>query len=173
MEKYLLCAEAVGTHGVHGMIKLKNYTDSPKILAGLKTVYIMDLSGNYSPRKIIKASVQKQAVIASIEGIETLDDAIVFKGNKLYAARDDYNIDENSFFIADLIGLPVIDAESGKLYGTLQDVETQRVQDIYVVAEENGNNFMIPAVGEFVRRIEIAGENKGIYVKLIEGMRKE
>lgn len=31
---------------------------------------------------------------------------------------------------------------------------------------------MIPAVDEFVKKIETDGDNMGIYVKLIEGMRE-
>ena len=36
----------------------------------------------------------------------------------------------------------------------------------------NGGTFMIPVVGEFIKRIVPEGEGAGIYVRLIEGMRE-
>ena len=74
-------------------------------------------------------------------------------------------------FIADLIGLPVEDYENGEKIGTVKDVLTDRVQDIYVVTDVKGGEFMIPAVPEFIRRIETETEDAGVYVSLIDGMR--
>ena len=71
-----------------------------------------------------------------------------------------------------LIGLPVLDAETGEKYGVLGEVIHPGVHDVYVVEEENGKTFMMPAVPEFVIRIEADGEKAGIYVRLIEGMRE-
>ena len=69
-------------------------------------------------------------------------------------------------FIADLLGLPVIDAETGKEYGRLQDVMNRGASDIYVVDTPAGER-MMPAVKEFVKSIDI---EKGIFVVPIEGM---
>jgi len=112
-------------------------------------------------------------VLAALEGIETLDSAIPLKGTTVYADRADFRLRPGDVFIADILGLPVTDAESGQAYGILEDVMTAGVQDIYVVREENGKSFMIPCVPEFIRRIETEGDGAGIYVKLIEGMREE
>ena len=43
-------------------------------------------------------------------------------------------------------------------------------RDIYVVSDVNGGEFMIPAVDEFVREIDVDGGR--ILVHLIEGMRE-
>ena len=53
LNKYLLCARAVGTHGVKGNLRLENYTDSPRILASLKTLYIKK-GENYEKRRKFK-----------------------------------------------------------------------------------------------------------------------
>ncbi|MFR5890771.1 MAG: 16S rRNA processing protein RimM, partial [Lachnospiraceae bacterium] len=39
MEKYLECAKIVGTHGVHGAVRLSSMCDSPEVLASLKRMY--------------------------------------------------------------------------------------------------------------------------------------
>ena len=59
---------------------------------------------------------------------------------------------------------------AGEKYGVLKDVISPAGRDIYVVSDVNGGEFMIPAVDEFVREIDIDGGR--ILVHLIEGMRE-
>jgi len=172
-EQYLECGKIVGTHGVRGMVRLECYADSPKTMARLRRLYKKEKNKTFSEWKVIRASVQKNMVLMALEGIDTLDGAIPLKGTVVYADRDDFRLRPGDVFIADILGLSVIDEESGQVYGVLEDVMTAGVQDIYVVREEDGKSFMIPCVPEFIRRLEPEGENAGVYVKLIEGMREE
>ena len=75
---------------------------------------------------------------------------------------------EGQHYIRDLIGLDVISDDNGEVIGKLSDVLTDRPQDVYVVKMENGRDFMIPGVPEFIR--EVNEEEGVIRVKLIEGM---
>lgn len=168
--KFLLCARAVATHGVRGTIKLQNMTDSPKVLAGLRILY-MKRDSEYVPIEVLSASCQNGAVLAHLSGVDSLDAAIPYKGMYFYADRADIPMGNDRVFIADLIGLPVEDYENGEKIGTVKDVLTDRVQDIYVVTDVKGGEFMIPAVPEFIRRIETETEDAGVYVSLIDGMR--
>jgi len=170
-EQYLECGKIVGTHGVKGMVRLECYADSPKTLARLRRLYKKEKNGTYTEWTITRASVQKTMVLAAIEGIDTLDAAIPLKGTVVYADRADFRLRKGDVFIADIIGLPVLDEVSGETYGTLEEVITSGVQDLYVVRENEEKSFMIPCVPEFILRIETEGEEAGIYVKLIEGMR--
>ena len=168
--KYLLCARAVATHGVKGNLKLQNLTDSPKVLAGLRLLY-MKRGEDYCPIQVESASCQKGAVLAHLSGIDTLEEAITYKGMYFYADRDDIPMEDGGVFVADLIGLSVFDISDGVTVGKVKDVLTDRVQDIYVVSDVNGGEFMIPAVPEFIRNVEADGEGAGVYVSLIDGMR--
>lgn len=173
LNKYLLCARAVGTHGVNGTLRLENYTDSPKVLSRLKTLYIKNANGEFTPVKVEKASVQKEAVLAKLDVLSTLEEAITWKGRELYASREDFRLKNGDWFIADVISLPVLDLESGEKIGTVKEVLTGRIQDIYVIDDVNGGSFMIPHVPEFIKEVRLEGEDAGMYVTLIEGMRGE
>ena len=50
---------------------------------------------------------------------------------------------------------------------------TGRIQDIYVIDDVNGGSFMIPHVADFINEVVVEGDNAGVYVTLIEGMRGE
>lgn len=172
-QPYLECAQIVGTHGVRGTVRLENRTDSPAALASLPRMYYRDrASGEYRPLRVVRASVQKNTVLAAFDAITTLEDAIPWRGTVLYADRADIPLAPGAHFIADLLGLPVIDAASGETVGTLAEVICPAGQDIYVVREPAGGTFMIPAVPAFLEAVSTGEDDRpaGIYVRLIDGM---
>ncbi len=164
-KKYLECAIIINTHGVRGDVKLESLCDSPEVLASLERVFIKE-AGAYREIKVLHTSIFKSFVLAALEGVDDMDKAIALKGTTLYAAREDFELEEGDFFIADLIGLDVIDSISGKLYGKISDVINRGASDIYVVKTPAGER-MMPAVEEFVKKIDL---EKGVFVETIPGL---
>ena len=95
-----------------------------------------------------------------------MDKAMLLKNKTLYAKRSDFKLDDGEFFLADMIGLDVIDADNGRVYGKLVEIINRGASDIYVVNTENGER-MIPAVDQFIISVDI---QKGVLVRPIEGM---
>jgi 16S rRNA processing protein RimM len=164
-KKYIECAKIINTHGCHGGIKLESWCNSPEDLASLKYVYLKN-SSSYEKYKVIKASVFKQFVIMELEGVSDMDAALALKNKTLYAARSDFRLEDGEYFIADIVGIEVIDADSGEKYGKVSDIINRGASDIYVVETPNGER-MIPAVDEFIVNVDI---NKGVFVKPIPGL---
>ena len=162
---YLECGKIINTHGVVGAVKLEPWCDSPAVLASLSHIYFKN-GELYKKVKIKKASVFKRFVLATLEGVDSIDKAAALKETVVYADRNDLPLEEGQYFIADLVGLPVIDADTGKEYGILDDVINTGASDIYVIKAPDGER-MMPAVPEFVREIDT---EKGIFVCPIEGM---
>lgn len=174
MEKYLECARITTTHGVKGAVRLENRCDSPTALARLKTMYIREKDGSFRRLTVASASVQKQMVLASFKEIATMEDAIALRDTVLYADRADIPLPKGAHFIADLLGLPVLDDETGKTLGTIEDVICPAGQDIYVIRRAEGEGtFMIPAVPAFVKHVDTASDSPAVRVALIEGMMDE
>lgn len=165
LAEYLECGKIINTHGVRGEVKLESYCDSPDVLKNLSVVYLKE-GGEYRGIAVRHASIFKSFVLMSLSGVDTLDDAIALKNRTVYAARGDLPIEEGAYFIADLIGLPVIDADNGKYYGTLVNVTNLGASDLYTVKTENGER-MMPAVKEFVDRVVLS---EAIYIRPIAGM---
>jgi 16S rRNA processing protein RimM len=167
MEKkqYLECAIIINTHGVRGDVKLESLCDSPEVLASLERVFVLE-NGKYREIEVKHTSIFKQFVLATLEGVDDMDKAAAMKGTTLYASRDDFALEEGDFFIADLIGLPVIDNKDGKVYGKIKDVINRGASDIYVVTTPAGER-MMPVVDEFVKRVDL---ESGVYVEVIPGL---
>ena len=163
--QYLECGKIINTHGIRGGLKLESWCDTPADLASLKKVYLQTGS-DYKQYKVKKSSIFKQFVLLELDGINDIDAAMILRGKTVFADRDDIAIDEDAFFIADIIGLPVIDIESGEAIGTLSDVLNLGASDLYEINTKSGKK-LIPAVPEFIKEIDL---EKGIFVSLIEGM---
>lgn len=159
------CGKIVNTHGVMGAVKIESWCNSPSVLSHLSRVFLKT-KGGMTEIPVRRASVFKQFVIAELEGVTTVDAANALRGKILYAAREDLHIPNGEYLIAELIGLDVVDVESGKVYGQLKEVLDQGPADIYVVNTPTGER-MMPAVDEFVKGID---PERGILVAPIGGM---
>lgn len=156
----LECGKIVNTHGIRGEVKIIPWADSPEFLCDLPALYI-----DGKPVKIRNARIHKGNVIALLEGIDDINTAMLLKEKVVSMSRDDVDLPEGSFYLADIIGLKVID-EDGKELGILNDILSPSLQQVYVVKGER--EIMIPVVPEFILETNVEGGY--IKVRLIEGM---
>ena len=164
-KSHLECGKIVNTHGVNGVVKAESWCDSPEILASLEKIFILE-NGKLKKYRIEGASVFKRFVLLQLAGVFTIEDAEKLREKVIYLERSDLELEEGEVFVADLIGLPVIDVDSGVEYGRISDVINTGASDIYVIATPSGEA-MMPAVKEFVKNIDL---EKGVFVRPIEGM---
>lgn len=163
---YLECGTVINTHGVRGGVKVESLCDTPEKLAALHRVYL-PANGGFREVRVLSASVMKRFVIMTLEGVSDVDAAEAMRGTTLFAARKDMPLDDGDFFIVDLVGLPVIDADTGDVYGEISDVFNAGASDIYTVRTPDGRDCLIPAVPEFIVRIDT---DEGVFLRPIEGM---
>jgi len=135
--------------------------DSPEFLTEFENIYIDD-----KPVKVMSARIQKGNVIANLEGVDNIDDAIKLKGTVFKIRKTDARLENGRFFISDLIGLKAVDAETGADLGTVNDILTLPANNVYVI--KGKREILVPAVSEFI--IETNPEEGYVKLRLIEGM---
>ena len=160
MNEFLDCGQIVNTHGVHGEVRIVPWADSPDFLCRFSTLY---LDGR--ALSVTSSRVHKGSVVARFQGVDTVEQAMALKGKTVQIRREDAKLPDGTFFLADIIGLDVVD-EAGNKLGILREVLSPSRQQVYVVAGER--EIMIPAVPEFVLETNIQGGY--LKVRLIEGM---
>lgn len=165
MQRYLECGVITNTHGINGSVKALSRCDTPNDLAALEKVYTEQL-GVYRELAVLSASVYKDTVIFTFEGIDSIEKAMKLKGKTIFADRNDFELEDGDYFLSDLIGLKVIDAENGKVYGTVENVNINSVQPIYEVKTESGIR-LLPAVDAFIKKIAF---DEAVYVTPIKGL---
>ncbi len=159
------CGRIVNTHGCRGGVKIESYCDAPEVLARLPRVYRKTAEG-YMPYTLLSPRVHSGAVITGLSGVTTMNDAEALKGTLLYAKREDIPMRAGAVLLCDVIGLSVIDADTGKLYGVVIDAERGVASDLYTIRTDTGE-VLFPAVPAFIKEIDT---ERGIFVQPVSGL---
>ena len=77
------------------------------------------------------------------------------------------DLGDDTYYVEDLVGLKLV-AEDGTPVGTLKEVHSRPVQDLYEVEKPDGGTFLLPAVKQFVLDVDKAGGT--MKVRIPEGL---
>ena len=169
MQEYLEVGQIVNTVGLKGVIKITPFTDDIKRFDRLKTIYIV------KKEEILKYTIQevrynKNLVFLKLDGIDTIEEAEQYKGCFIKIKREDaVKLPKNRYFIADLIGLEVVN-ENQEYIGQLEDIFPTGSNDVYVVRQKNGKQLLLPAIQSVIKKIDL--DLKKIEVNIVEGLMK-
>lgn len=163
-EQYLEVGKITNVHGLMGEVRVLPWADSPEFLCQFDTLYV---DKSHWPIKVERARVHKNMAILKLEGVIDVPSALAMRNAVLYIDRADAHLPEGSFFLADVYGLEVRDAQSGQVLGKIADVLTLPANNVYVI-RGGERELMIPAVPQFIAETNIEGGY--IRVNLIEGL---
>lgn len=163
-KQYLEAGKIVTTHGIKGEVKIMPYTDSPELLCEFDRLF---LGKNHEEINVERSRVFKNMVIAKLEGYDTPEAAERLRNKILYMHRDDLELDKDTYFIQDLIGIEVSDADSEFVYGKITDVMQTGANDVYVVQRKD-REYLIPAIPEVVITTDI--DENTMTIRPLEGL---
>lgn len=163
-EQYLEVGKITNTHGIMGEVRVQPWADAPEFLCQFPVLYV---DKAHWPIKVERARVHKNMVILKLEGVTDVPSALAMRNAILHVDRADVHLAEGSFFLADVMGLQVRDADSDVVLGEIADVLNLPANNVYVV-RGGAREIMIPAVADFV--VETNVEQRFMRVRLIEGL---
>ena len=170
MEDLFQVGIITSTHGVKGEVKVYPTTDDVKRFKKLKDI-ILDTGKEYVALELESVKFFKQMVILKFKGIDSLNDVEKFRQKSLYVTRANaVRLRKDEYFIADLIGLKVIDEENKEL-GTLEDVMVTGANDVYVISLLNGKELLLPAIKQCILNVDM--ENQCMQVHVLVGLIEE
>lgn len=163
MEKIKI-GRIVNAVALRGEVKVYNYSGYKERYEELDRIIVEG-----KEYEIEKVRYQQQMVILKLAGVNDRNAAEAMKNKDVFITEEDLQeLPEDTFYIRDLIGLNVVDAESGDVIGKLKDVLQPSNQDVYVVKRAEGSDVLIPAVSEFIKEVNVA--EGFVKVHVIEGM---
>lgn len=167
MEDMLKVGAITSTHGIRGEVKVFPTTDDVKrFKKGVKL--ILDTGKEQLNLEVEGVKFFKQFVILKFKGIDNINDIEKYKGKELFVTRENaVKLKKDEYFIADLMGLSVID-EDGKQIGILKDVMETGANDVYIVQLEDDKEVLIPAIKQCILEVNI--EEGFIKVHMMEGL---
>lgn len=167
MEKQLQVGVISSTHGVRGEVKVFPTTDDVTRFRQLKKVYL-DTGREMLPLEIQNVKFFKQFAILKFKGIDNINDIEKYKGKSLMIDREDaVDLDEDEYFIADMIGMKVCTEDGGE-FGTLKDVMETGANDVYIIDSPEHGEVLIPAIRECILDVDMDEERMTIH--LMEGL---
>ena len=141
--EFLEVGKIINTHGLRGDVKIVTWTDYPEDFEEIEKVYIKRKTGD-EVLNITNVKYQKNNIIVKFKEIADINEAEKYKNLVVYADWEDLpELEEGAHYIADLIGLTVVD-EEGEVIGELVDVFNTGANDIYDVKRSGKKNLLLP-----------------------------
>ncbi len=165
-KEFLEAGEFVSTHGIGGELRLYPWCDSPEFLAGFAQLYLSAAGGK--PVQVEAVRPHKTLCIVKLAGVHSIEEARPYIGKTVYISRAEAALPEGHYFVQDILGARVVDADTGREYGHIEEVSHPGRHDVWQVQDENGEHYLFPAVEPFLVKLDVAGELA--LVRPIEGM---
>ena len=165
MKKYLETGKIVGTHGIKGMTRVQVWADSEDFLSNFKVIYL-DSEGNKS-LEISRVQPHGNIALVSFKGISTIEEAEKLRNSVIYIDRNDVSLPEGRYFIDDLIGCSVTDADTGNLLGKISDISETGANDVWHITN-NGKEYLVPAIDEVIVSVNV--EEKAAVLRPMKGI---
>ncbi|MCI7767733.1 MAG: ribosome maturation factor RimM [Oscillospiraceae bacterium] len=164
MKRFLEIGKIVAVQGLKGEVRVDPWCDSPDFLCEFEQLYF---NKGETPVTVVKARPHKNIVLMKIEGVDTPEDAQKLRGKILYMDREDVELEEGCYFVQDLIGLEVVDADDGRVYGKLSQVTATGANDVYHI-KDGDKEYLIPAIPDVVVKTDIEGGK--LIIRKMEGL---
>ena len=141
----------VAIHALTGEMRVLPWCDSPEFMCGFGRVFL-----DGEEREVISARPNKNVVLLKLAGIDTPELAQKQVNKILFVARGDIQLEKGCYFVADLIGLKVVDAgDESMVYGELTDVSQTGANDIYHIRFADGKTRYVPAIPLVVKETDL------------------
>ncbi len=170
----VLVGHVLDAQGIKGLIKVKPYSKEPEALFSAPIIWLVkppastDLSRPFSVKT---AKEHSGHILLGLDEVADRDQALALKGSAIYVSRADFpeQVDGDSFYWVDLIGLPVKN-QQGDALGLVTDLMDNGAQSILCVKPLGGlddkEERLIPFIKTVVQSVTVDknSEKYGIVV---------
>ncbi len=154
-------------HGVRGEVKVYPTTDDVRRFKRLKEI-ILDTGKERLNLEIESVKFVKQFAVLKFKGYDNINDVEKFRQKSLLVARENaVRLKRDEYFIADLMGLKVLDEEEQEI-GVLRQVIETGANDVYVIDMKDGRELLLPAIKQCVLEVDV--EAGFIKIHILEGL---
>ena len=152
MDKEIIIGKIVAPHGVRGDIRILPLTEKPDLFLDLE--YLLLEGGKKLTVK--NARFQKRMILVTTKEITSMNEAELLRDKNIYIKAEDLpELEDDEFYVADLVGIPVYDLEGNQI-GTFKDSLSTGSNDVYIIAVPGAKDILVPALKEYFKEINLA-----------------
>jgi 16S rRNA processing protein RimM len=167
MSDFVAIGKVSGAVGIKGEVKIIRWTDAPGRFSLLKSVWLGFDFEHAREFEVQGVRVAGKSVALKLSNVESRSVAEQL-ANQLVMVPSSKRVQppEGTFFVDDVLGLEVV-TEEGKRVGVVRDVLRLPSSDLWQV-DTGVRVVSIPAVKEFIRVVDIAGQR--VVIHEVEGL---
>ena len=163
--RFLVIGQVGKPHGVRGDMRVYPHTDDPQRFTWLDMVYVGET--NPRPVRVEEVRFHKSWILLKLEGYDDRSAAASLRGELLQVTMDQaIPLEEDEYFLFELIGMSVISDEGEGLGELVQVIETG-ANNVFVINGSRGE-LLIPDTAEVVLAIDF--EARLMTVHLLSGL---
>jgi 16S rRNA processing protein RimM len=163
----ILIGHVIRPHGIAGLLRIVSYAQSKETFFQAGSVFMDRGHNELEERKVIDIKPHGSSYLLRVSDVNSIEQAEIFKAAKVYIRKDPLiKKDEDEFFYYELLGLNVY-LITGQYLGVVKDIFPTGSNDVYVV-EGQGKEFLIPAIHQVVKEINIA--EKRMVISPLKGL---
>lgn len=154
-----------GVFGIKGYMKVKSLVENEDIFNELKHVAVKRKDGTVSEMSVESMKPHSSCWLLKFAGVDTPEDAMSYRGSALTVPLDMLpEISEDEVYWAHIKGFPVLDS-NGVRVGVLEDLIETGSYDVFQIAGDDGEEYMISTNPSHVLKIDV--ENKAVIIDRI------
>ena len=153
--------------GLKGELKVEIITSFPGHFLELKEIFIKE-GPDWQSYNVLSAKLTDRFAFLKLDGVDSVELAEKLRKHFLYITKQDLTaLGKDEFYMHDLIGLEVFDV-AGNLLGTLAEVESYEANDVYVLKDRQGREYLLPAVKDVI--VSISLEQNKMIIRKLDGL---
>ena len=113
--------------------------------------------------------IQKGMLLVKLSEIDTVEKAESLRKKYVYISEDDLDeLEEDNYYVKDLLGSDIIDITTNQSIGKLDYVFNTGANDVYEITKSDNTKIYLPAIKQVIKKVDI--KSKKIYVEIMEGL---
>ena len=160
-DTWLTIGKVTGVHGLGGNLKVWSWAQSPDTFTPGLAVILKDEDETPDPGReymIVRTGRYKKGVLLTLEGVSTREASEALVGKLVLVDKTNLpDLDEDTWYWQDLIGLTVVDTCKGEV-GRVEQLFPTGADDILVVinkTQQGKKEILIPMNAVFVKDVNL------------------
>ena len=164
--EYVAVGQLRRPHGVRGEILMSVWTEFPERLQSGVQVFLGEA---HQPVHIRSVRSHGDGLLLAFDEYFSREEVGLFRNTLVMVRTDDRPLlEEGELYIHQLLGLAVVEDDSGRPLGTLVEVLETGANDVYIVKDQHGVDLLLPAIESVIVAIDLP--NRQIRVHLLPGL---
>ncbi len=168
MQELLSVGKILNFQGLKGEVKV-GFTEGNENLFFKDREIYAEKNSQIRKLEIEKVRFHKKIALIKFKEINSIDEAIDIKGSLLKLPKDELakELEEDEFYISDLVGIEAYDIE-GNYLGVISGSVNIKHQDTLFIKTEENKEYLVPFTKELVPDINL--KERKVIINKIEGL---